>query len=52
MAASIRNRSIRFENKIYKLPDAKLMATTHMAKSRGRSTIPLSAELKDMLTSS
>jgi acyl-CoA thioester hydrolase len=52
MMVSIRNRSIRSENKICKLPDTKFMATGHTVMSRGRSTSPFSAEPKAMLTSS
>ena len=53
--ASIGNKSIRFENEIYKLPDKVLLATghtVHALMNKAGTTIPFSPELKDKLTSS
>ena len=53
--AAIGNKSIRFENEIYKLPDMRLLATGHTVHAlmgkHGKS-IPFSPELKEKLTSS
>ena len=52
---SIGNKSIRFENEIYKEPEVKLLATGHtvhaLMNKRG-TTIPFSQELKAKLISS
>jgi acyl-CoA thioester hydrolase len=53
--ASIGNRSIRFENEVYKLPEMKLLATghtVHALMNRHGATIPFSADLREKLTSS
>jgi acyl-CoA thioester hydrolase len=53
--ASIGNKSIRFENEIYKAPEMKLLATghtVHALMSKAGTTIPFSPELKVKLTSS
>ena len=53
--ASIGNKSIRFENEIYKLPEEKLLATghtIHALMNRKGETIPFSEELRSRLTSS
>jgi acyl-CoA thioester hydrolase len=51
---SIGNKSIRFENEVYKLPEMALLATGHTvhALMKGSATVPFSAELKEKLTSS
>jgi acyl-CoA thioester hydrolase len=51
---SIGNKSIRFENEVYRLPEMTLLATGHTvhALMKGGQTIPFPAELKDKLTSS
>jgi acyl-CoA thioester hydrolase len=53
--ASIGNKSIRFENEVFKLPEMKPLATghtVHALMNNAGSTIPFSAELKAKLTSS
>ena len=52
--ASIGNKSIRFDNEIYKLPEMTLLATGHTvhALMRGGKTIPFPDELKEKLISS
>ena len=53
--ASIGNKSIRFENEMYKLPEGRLLATgntVHALMNKGGKTIPFSADLKAKLTSS
>jgi acyl-CoA thioester hydrolase len=52
--ASVGNKSIRFENEIYKLPEMELLATghtIHALKKKGGGTVPFSTELKAKLTS-
>jgi acyl-CoA thioester hydrolase len=53
--ASIGNKSIRFENEMYKLPEMNLLATGHTVHAlmdKGGKTIPFSADLKAKLISS
>ncbi len=53
--ASIGNKSIRFENEVYKLPEMKLLATghtVHALMNKHGSTVPFSPELRERLTSS
>jgi len=53
--ASIGNKSIRFENEVYRVPEMKLLATGHTVHAlvnKAGSTIPFSQGLKEKLTSS
>ena len=53
--ASIGNKSMRFENEIFRLPEMKLLATghtVHALMSKAGGTIPFSQGLKEKLTSS
>jgi acyl-CoA thioester hydrolase len=52
--ASIGNKSIRFENEIYKIPETRLLATGHTVQAlmKGGVAVPFSQELREQLTSS
>jgi len=52
--ASVGNKSIRFENEIYKIPEMKRLATGHTVQAlvKGGVAVPFQRELKEQLISS